>query len=153
LIATIPTNTCFLDDLDMTSEWSRGLRVVEDFVREVGDEEYKTVMPWMDARAGWRVGDLEVYVLWVYGAPVVELRNDARRDDRAVTRVPLVEACVLKPEERPTPKRWRRAVRNRWRNVVVRYAHRLSRAPSQQPLVRQPVSNDRLWQGVRAISA
>src|SRR5258708_34539821 len=122
---SMPTNTCYLDDLDIKSEWTRGLRVVDEFLREVSEDRYKTVLPWTNGRAGWRVGELEVCVIWIYGSPVIELRNDARRDKQAVMHVPLVETLVPEPEELSTRQRLLQPLGNRWRNFAIGYARRL----------------------------
>ena len=147
----MPSNTCSLDELDSKSEWARGLRVVKDFLQEVGDDQYETVLPWMDCQAGWRVGDLEVCVLWIYGTPVVEMRNDARRDGRGVKRVPLVETVI---QQRGTPARrhrWHRLLGDKWRTFVMGYARSMSQPPD--PVAQHPVDKDGLWHGLRAITA
>ena len=92
--ATIPVNACDLDDLDTNPEWTQGLRALEAFLREVGEDQRSDVVPSLDSRADWIVGDLEVSVLWVYGTPVVELRHRAMSGEQAHARLPLVEPVI-----------------------------------------------------------
>ena len=122
--ATTPMSTCDLDDLEASPAWTEGLRALEAFVREVGEDQSDAVVPWRDSRAGWNVGELEVAVLWVYGSPVVEMRTRSEQDHKVQKRMPLAETVIQMPS-----------------------------TSSQSTPAQDPVSKDGLWEELRAMRA